>query len=235
MSPPAGGAARRAVVLAGAPIHPSAALVARLRGVARVICADGGLAHAGPLGLRPDLLVGDLDSVSPAALRAYPGVPQRRYPREKGELDLELAVAAAVEQGARELLLVGCLGGRLDQTLAALTIALRLRREGLAVSLHDGFQDVYPMIDGDRISLRLPAGTRFSLLAMGEAGAVVDVTGARYPLEAAALPYGAGLGVSNEAAGGPGVVVRAGPVLLVVGSHEAAAGASAPAEGGGAA
>jgi thiamine pyrophosphokinase len=88
-----------------------------------VVCADGGLEHALKLGLRPNIVVGDFDSVPAATLAGfraqYPDVDVRAYQHEtKIETDTELAVLAALEAGATELIITGALGGRTDHSLA---------------------------------------------------------------------------------------------------------------------
>lgn len=204
------------VVLAGGPLSATE----RLRGVCAdarvVVAADGGLHHAAPLGVIPDLLVGDLDSVAPEELARWPELPREVHPRGKDDLDLELAIAAARARGARELWLLGTLGGRFDQTLAALLIAARLRRdEGVPTRLSDGREEAVLLAAGDELATGLRAGARLSLLALEE-GARVDVRSASWALEDAALPFGTGRGVSNLSLGGAVVRVRAGLVAAVL-------------------
>ncbi|MFN2322443.1 MAG: thiamine diphosphokinase, partial [Trueperaceae bacterium] len=112
----------RAVVLVGGAVIATATLRARLVGCDLVIAADGGLRHAAALGLVPDLLVGDLDSVDAAVLAAHPGLESERHPTDKDALDLELALDAAAARGAGRITVVGGLSGRLDQTLATVLV-----------------------------------------------------------------------------------------------------------------
>lgn len=205
----------RAVVLAGGPDHASDRLRAALAGADLVVAADGGMALAEALGVRPDLWVGDFDSAAPELRGRHPEVPLLRHPRDKDQLDLELAIEAARHRGADELVLGGVFGGRLDQTVAALLIAARLREEGVRLQLHGGDHEAHALVAGDRLDLALPDGTLFSLLS-ARAASRVDVAGARFPLRDAALPFGAGLGLSNRAMAGPRVTVLSGTVVVVI-------------------
>ncbi len=92
----------------------------------RIIAVDGGVNHCLAMELRPDLIVGDLDSANCQALAAFKDVPVRSYPTEKDETDLELAIEAAKEWGAQELGLFGCTEGRTDHLLYNLHILYRL-------------------------------------------------------------------------------------------------------------
>jgi thiamine pyrophosphokinase len=204
----------KAVILAGGRLAPAPHLAPLVEGAEVVLAADSGLRHARTLGLTPDLVVGDFDSVSRGDLEAFPGLPRVRHPVRKDELDLELAIAVALERSASELVILGAFGTRLDQSLACLLIAARLRRQGMAVSLHDGERDAFPLTAGDRLSLDLPAGMVFSLLAL-ESG-VCSVSGAEYPLDRAQLPFGVGLGLANRALGGPLVEVHEGLIAVIV-------------------
>ena len=204
-----------ALVLAGGPVRLTPRLRRLTRGADLVIAADGGLRHAAELDLRPDLLVGDFDSLDDAVLASHAGVPEERHPIGKDVLDLELAIDAAVARGARHVRVVGAFGGRLDQTLAAATIALRYAQAKLRIALLDGPHELYPLVSGDRFEDVLPDGTVFSLIAVSDR-ARVDVRGAAYPLAAAELPRGVGLGLSNVARHGPTVDVAEGAVLLIV-------------------
>jgi thiamine pyrophosphokinase len=78
---------------------------------ARMIAADGGMAHAAALGVEPELWIGDFDS-SDADLEArYEHVARQTHPPAKDTTDGELAIAEAVARGAGEIFLVGGLGG----------------------------------------------------------------------------------------------------------------------------
>jgi thiamine pyrophosphokinase len=205
---------RRALVLVGGEVHADARLHAALAGADLVIAADGGLRHAAALGLAPDLLVGDLDSVDDATLAAHPGLAIERHPTDKDALDLELALDAAVARGAERITVVGGLSGRLDQTLATVLVAQARHAAGATLDVLDGRRAVWPLRPGEARELPLLEGERFSLLAL-DREARVSVAGARYPLDEAALTRALGLGVSNVALGPVRVRSHAGAVVAV--------------------
>src|SRR5690242_16479181 len=107
------------VVFAGGdPVDPRVArLVPR---DAMYVAADSGLHAAHELGIRADVVVGDMDSVDPAQLEAAmaAGAVIERHRAEKDFTDLELALRVAERAGATDLLVVGGAGGRLDHLLA---------------------------------------------------------------------------------------------------------------------
>lgn len=213
-------AAGPALILAAGTIPLPRLVPQLLKDISGIIAADGGLAHARTLGLQPNLLVGDLDSVSPSLLAAFPDVPIRQHPRAKNELDLELALDAATAGGATELRVLGAFGSRLDQGLAALTIAKRYAMDKLKVGLYGGNHEAHVVIAGHNLSLTLPAGTTVSQIAL-EQETEVTIQGVTYPLEEQPLPFGSGLGVSNQAAGSSGeatvrLLVHHGSVALLV-------------------
>ena len=214
----------KAVILAGSDVVVTPRLVAQTRRAGFVVAADGGLRHAGSLGLRPDLVVGDFDSVSPEVLTRFAEVPRLRHPVDKDELDLELAIAQAVARGAQDLVLVGTLGERFDQSLAAVFIGARYARDGFAVSLHNGWQEVFLLAGGSSHSTPLEPGQLFSLLSLAETS-TVSVRGSQFDLEHAPLPFGVGLGVSNQVLKPPlALTVESGLVVLVVEYEEKAGG-----------
>lgn len=204
-----------AVVLSLPEIENTARLRALVEGAEVVVAADGGLAHAAPLDLQPSLVVGDFDSLAGGDLARYPSVERRRHPRAKDALDLELALDEVLARGYRRIVVVGAIGGRLDQTLAAILVAARLCREGNEVVLSNGREEVWPLASGAVRQPGLPAGTVFSLSSLA-GDARVDVGGARFALQDAVLPFGVGRGVSNEATGDVRVAVREGLVALTI-------------------
>lgn len=212
------------VVLAGGASHhqlvpPSL----RDDGVGRVVvAADSGADLADRLGIGIDLLIGDLDSVSAAALdRARTaGSAIREYPADKDRTDLELALDAAVEAGATSLVVLGGAGGRFDHLLANVTIvAASARRLGVApveAWIGDAFVSVLDERIAPEWSASPAAGTTLSVLPWAGT-AVVSETGVRWPLERFELREGTALGVSNVALGGDVVVtVHEGSALVIV-------------------
>jgi thiamine pyrophosphokinase len=168
-----------------------------LPGAERVVAADGGLDRALELGLAVDVVVGDLDSVTPAALAAAEAAGARvaRHPRAKDATDLELALEEAVAGGARRALVVASAEGRLDQLLGSLLLLAAERFRGLEVDALVGEALVH-VVHGGR-TLRGAPGELVSLLAVGGPARGVVTEGLEYPLRGETLEPGASRGISN--------------------------------------
>ncbi|MEE3207760.1 MAG: thiamine diphosphokinase [Candidatus Thermoplasmatota archaeon] len=187
--------------------RPLPAIVEDLANDALVIGADGGGERLLAAGIEPDVVVGDLDSLSAVAQKQF----SDRLVRDSApdSSDLEKAVAWARTEGADDIVVIGWSGGRLDHTLAALALAF----EG--VQLHDDRFLVTAVAGSAEITAQ--PGTLFSLMALPEA--VVSVDGARWNLEQEPLTMGA-RGMHNEVAAGGRVQVEChtGKLLLLEGN-----------------
>jgi thiamine pyrophosphokinase len=162
-----------------------------------VIAADSGLDHAARLGRAVDLLVGDLDSVTPTALAAARagGTDVERHPADKDATDLELALAAAVRHGAGRIVVVGGGGGRIDHLLA---------NAMLLASPAWSDVDVEWWVDSARLlavrheaTITGAVGDILTLLAVGEPADGVTTTGLEYELTDDVLLASSTRGVSN--------------------------------------
>lgn len=177
-----------------------------------VVAADGGAQHAAALRVPVDVWVGDFDSSGGLEVDA----PREVHPTAKDETDAELAVRAARERGATQLVFLGAFGGRFDHAAALALGAVRLAREGLAVTLHSGDESGHPLLPGQALSLDLPPGTLLSVLALGDLRGL-RLSGVRWPLSGADVPLGSGWTLSNEARGGPvTAALEGGYALLTV-------------------
>jgi thiamine pyrophosphokinase len=169
------------------------------------IAADGGLRFLRALGLRPDLLIGDLDSVDPQELeqlRQAGDVRIEQYPTHKDETDLELAVLAAVREGCRSILLLGALGGRLDMTLANIFLLALPELSGIDARLEDGLEEVFLIEPGENDrAINGQAGDRVSLLPWGDPATGIHTGGLYYPLRGETLYPERTRGISNVMVG----------------------------------
>lgn len=187
----------KAVILAGGDVQVTQRLKEQLADVDIVIAADSGIRHAKALSLKPDLLVGDFDSISSEDLKHYATVPTVKHQPEKDDLDLELAIQEVQKQGATELILVGATGSRLDQSLAGIMIAAKHRANFQSVQLFTGKQDIDILKADDIKQLSGSSLKTFSLLSLVPES-ILSIKNAKYPLDHASLVFGSGLGISNE-------------------------------------
>jgi len=179
-----------------------------------VIAADGGGALCLAAGVTPQVLVGDMDSLSAedrGTLESR-GTTVIAAAVEKDETDLELALDVARQRGATHVTVAGASGGRLDHSLAA--IGVLLEAADLRPRLVSAEGTSWVLGTRGRTSFAVPPDVTFSVLALG-ATARVDVSGAHWPLLDASIGTLAPLGVSNRAgSSGAVVTVREGTVLL---------------------
>jgi len=187
-----------------------------------VIAADSGLDHAASLGLKVDVLVGDLDSATAPAVRAAEaaGVRIERHPVDKEATDLELALDYALGIGARRTTVVSGGGGaRLDHHLAELVLLAAARYAPLRLDARIGAARAVPVHADEGVALTGAPGATLTLIAIGGAARGITTDGLRWPLRAETLEPGSTRGVSNEIVSGPVHVAITGGSLLVVGTR----------------
>lgn len=189
---------------------------AHAEGADMLIAADGAAAFLAAQGIRPDVVVGDLDSLAPKAQArlADLGVEVLRFPVHKDVTDGELAVDEALRRGAGEILLAGALGA-LDHTLGHLAILRRLAAAGVAARLVSPQLSVAVLVAPSEHALDAKPATRVSLVPLG-GDAVVTLRGLAYPLRRERLPGDACLGLGNSVIAEASVVVHEGAVAVLV-------------------
>jgi thiamine pyrophosphokinase len=203
----------RAVVLAGGECHTAPAI-----GTGDVvIAADSGYDHGMMLGVRVDILVGDLDSISPTGLEhaSNSGVDIRAFPRDKDATDLELAIQAAIGLGVDTIDIHGGEEGRIDQLLGVALSLSHDRWEPTNIVWHTRSGTVSRVTDQRPHVTSVSVGDTVSLVPIGDVlGATT--TGLRWALEDASLERGTSLGMSNEAVSETVTVTVDEGILLVI-------------------
>ena len=175
-----------------------------------IIAADGGFVHTQKLGITPDIILGDFDSLGYTPDRA------NVFPVEKDDTDAMLAVRRGLQLGYRKFVLYGSLDGpRLDHTVANFQTLQFLADRDAAGYLVGSGQLVTVVKNG---SLTFPAGMEgtISVFCMGKDAEGVTLEGLYYPLENGTLTAGFPLGVSNHFTGAAAAItVRNGSLLVV--------------------
>jgi thiamine pyrophosphokinase len=209
---------RALVVLDGDPLG-SAAWLAGLAKVADVvIAADGGASRLGTTGRRPDLVVGDMDSLAPDAKRELEraGVGFEVHPDEKEQTDAELALDAAVKRGADEIVVVGAFAGtRLDHMIGNLLLLAHEDFAAIDVALVTERATFRSLLGPGILELEGAPGDWVTLEPLSEIVRGVATDGLRYPLRHEELVRGSTRGVSNELTERHGSVEVATGLLLV--------------------
>jgi thiamine pyrophosphokinase len=187
------------IINGGDPV--AASVVTHLPADAFVIAVDRGLDHATALGLRTDLVVGDLDSVSAVALQSAEarGTCIEKHPSDKDATDLELALLAAARcRPGDAITVVSGGGGRFDHDHAVPSILAGAARPGAPVRAFIGRALVIAVRGPDEVVVRGEPGSVVSLLPVAGSAIGVTITGVRWPLHDETLDPFAGRAVSNE-------------------------------------
>lgn len=185
-----------------------------------LLAVDGGTRHLRSMGLAPSAIIGDLDSLTMEDRNwaATAGSRLIEYPRDKNETDLELALTYALAQGSTEILLVGALGGRLDQALGNLALLTDHRFSGLEARLDDGLEEAWFVRRNSAIHGQ--PGDIVSLLPWGEPVTGVSTEGLRWPLHSETLYPEKTRGISNEMLDRSAHVAIQSGLLLIVHRRE---------------
>src|SRR5436190_11288563 len=214
----------RAVVVAHGDVLPSDRAAIGAQDL--VIAADGGAFALERWKILPHLVVGDMDSLGDAGVErlARQGIGVAKFPAAKDESDLELAVAHAISVGAKEIVLLGALGGpRLDHETANLLLLADPGYDGTRIEARRGALRVRALRGPGSLSLDGPVGSRVTLLPVAGDAERVRTVGLRYPLAAETLRFGRARGLSNEIAASPASVSFENGTMLIFESPQGGA------------
>lgn len=175
-----------------------------------LLAADGGLNHCRNLGLTPDAILGDFDSLDSVPAGA------EVFPVEKDDTDSMLAIRHGFKLGFRRFVLYGALDGpRLDHTVANFQ-ALHYLADQAAVGYLVGNTYIATVLRNGSLTFSPEATGIVSLFCSGPDARGVTLTGLQYPLENAVLSAGFPLGVSNHFQGQTATITVKNGTLLVL-------------------
>ncbi len=181
-----------------------------------IICCDGGMRHAMRLGITPDYIVGDFDSVSADVLEYYKrqDIELKQVPCRKDETDMELGIRHAAEIGADDITLIGGIGSRMDHTLANVFQLIRINKLGITGRLVNE-NNIITICTGEaRINGK--KGDLVSFVPITPEVRGVTTYGLEYPLDRATLYMDSPLGVSNVMEGSEaGYTFEEGMALII--------------------
>jgi thiamine pyrophosphokinase len=183
-----------------------------------LIAADGGTHHILSMGLPPSVIIGDLDSFSASSLDNLEPTPEIiRYPGNKEETDLELALGYALEREYAPIIIIAALGGRLDQTIGNLSILTSPVLIGRDIRLDDGLDEAF--YTHGLAEWRGTAGDIVSLIPWGVPVQGVRTNGLRWSLRDETLYPHKTRGISNEMSGTTASVQIKSGLLLIIHSR----------------
>ena len=195
-----------------------------------IIAADSGYNNASRLGVRPGLLLGDLDSIDRKKLAPdeLEHIDKIIVPAIKDDTDTQLAVDTAISRGADEIYIIGGLGGRLDHTLSSVFLLEYIADKGADAVMTDGQSRVRVMkTAGEPVSLMIPKtfdgenGFKYlSVVPLTDECEGVRISGVFYPLDGVTLKRSYSYAVSNEITSDHAEITLERGTMLVIESRD---------------
>ncbi len=190
--------------------------------VTMIIAADHGLFAVDQLGITPDYIVGDFDSVPEELLAKYRDskAPTLTFPREKDKTDTQIAIEHALTHNATSIIIAGATGSRLDHTMANVHLLLLPMERKVDACIVDRNNKIYLKQESFVIEKQMQHGDYVSLLPFSEVVDGLSLMGFKYPLDRIRLIAGNSLGISNEIVKDIGRVEFTKGILLVIESRD---------------
>lgn len=184
---------------------------ALVRQASLVVAADGGANVARAFGIRPDIIIGDLDSIRPSTRQHFSSSTVIQLTRQDNT-DLEKALDLLVARRKRDVIILGATGRRIDFTLGNLSVLWKYSGRLNVVCQGDGWKAV-PLRELNKC--RTKVGTTVSLIPFGDCSGIT-LRGLKYPLTNATMKVGE-IGVSNVAVKPVVTVrVRSGKMMMIL-------------------
>jgi thiamine pyrophosphokinase len=214
---------RRAIIFANGRMEAPPSIVKEINPSDLIIAVDGGTHHCKLLGITPNVIIGDFDSLEHEDVTTYQqaGVEIIQYPTHKNQTDLELALQLALKHRITQVFIVGALGNRWDMTIANVLLAARPDFYPLTIRILDASQELVILRGQGQIDITGRPGSIVSLIPIAGDAHGVTTQGLEYPLSDETLFFGTSRGVSNVFLHAHAkVVIRNGSLLICLSNRE---------------
>lgn len=163
-----------------------------------IICSDGGANHAYNMDILPDYIIGDLDSIDKNIIEYYKSnnVKFEKFPTKKDETDTELCIELSDKLKAKEIHLIGALGGRIDHTIANINLLYYIRKRGIIPKIISEKEEIYIAMNEELI-IDGEIGDTISILPIKNDAKDVTLKNLEYPLKNYDIKFSRPLGISN--------------------------------------
>lgn len=159
-----------------------------------VICADGGYNLAVANGIKPNIIIGDFDSIQ----EYDESIECVRFSSDKDKTDGELAVRYAASKGYKKIHIYGVDGGRLDHILANINLLHVGLKLGVRVTLHSETSTIY--LAHSKFELNdISKGDTLSIVPFSSRVHIINTKGLKYEIKDSSLYKGTTRGISNVA------------------------------------
>jgi len=187
----------KCIIAANGALTPSEKIISQINSADMIIAADGGAVHLHHMNIIPDIIIGDLDSISPDTRHFYQSkkVPMVTHPARKDQTDTELCIDHALENGCTEIVFIGVTGHRLDHTLANIFLLRPLVDLNVKARIIDAHNEIYLVLS--HLTIHGEPGDLISVIPVSEKVTGLTLTGMDYPLTDKTMRMGTALGVSN--------------------------------------
>ncbi len=182
------------------------------KGYSTIICADGGANSAFKLGLVPDFIIGDLDSIKPEVLKFYSDKSTIIHIKKQIDTDVEKCLKFAIKKKFTDVVLIGVTGDRLDHTIGNLSIVLKFYDKIQCKIIAD---NSFLLPTNKSITLRSKIGETISIFGFNKKTKITSF-GLKYPLKNSSLPFGEKESTSNEASKDTVNILVKGGVIFII-------------------
>lgn len=185
-----------------------------------LLVVDGALELTHSLGIQPDYIIGDFDTVSEEILEFYDKNIILRHLPEKDQTDTELAVETAIGLQCEEIDFLGAVGSRLDHSLANIFLLQRLLKQKVEGVIWNECNKLYLKETSFRVKKKEAKGEFLSLLPLTQMVEEVTLLGVKYPVKNRTFYREDTLGVSNEIIDEEAVINFSRGIFIVVESKD---------------
>ena len=201
----------RCVIICASPINDIKHIKDNIRENDYVICADAGYITAKKAQVNIDLVIGDFDSLK----TVITDIEIIKLPIEKDDTDTFYATKYAIEKGFKEILLLGCIGGRLDHTYANCSILKYLYDHKVKGTIKDENTEIF--YSKEKIFIENKKGKTLSLFPFGSENCTVTYSGFKYEVENYTINSNAPIGISNIITENKSYIdINSGGVLIMI-------------------
>ena len=181
-----------------------------------IICCDGGARHLRNLSIKPNVIIGDMDSIDFAQLANYTAQEIKiiKFPENKDFTDTELALDYALSLNPKRIIIWCALGGRIDHALANIFLLLKGQGKGIETSIMDEYCEIF-VLDKEYFFIN-ETGKTVSLLALTPKVTGITLSGFVYPLEKDTLKISESRGISNIISNARAIIKAEKGKLLVI-------------------